>query len=163
MKNRTKEDPFFPGTFLQLTMPTMLRDIFLRRSHKPTSAHAKPKVDQDNNDKTNTNDRRSPALVVNALDVATLADLVDAPDVQEETVDESAGGEDGEGPSGDEGCGVGAEVEESCGNAAEDDGEFEPGEEGSLGGEVDFWFHADGNEDACFVVSLGCLCYACVE
>ena len=50
-----------------------------RRSHKPALAHAQPKVKQDDNDKSEADDRRTPALVVDALDVAALADLVDAP------------------------------------------------------------------------------------
>lgn len=81
-----------------------------RRSHKPASVHAQRKVNQNDCDESDTDNRRTPALVVDALDVATLADLVDAPDVQEETVDEGAGSEDGEGPGGDEGGIVGAEV-----------------------------------------------------
>lgn len=81
-----------------------------RRSHKPASAHTQRKVNQNNYDESDTDNRWTPALVVDTLDVATLADLVDAPDVQEETVDEGAGGEDGEGPGGDEGGIVGAEI-----------------------------------------------------
>lgn len=94
------------------------------RSHKPASAHTQRKVNQNDYNESDTDDCRTPALVVDALDVATLADLVNAPDVQEETVDEGAGGEDGEGPRRDKGGEVGAEVEEGCGDSAEDDGEF---------------------------------------
>ena len=80
------------------------------RSHKPASVHTQRKVNQNNYDESDTDNRRTPALVVDTLDVATLADLVDAPDVQDETVDEGAGGEDGKGPGRYE-CGiVGAEV-----------------------------------------------------
>lgn len=41
-----------------------------------------------------------------------------------------------------------AEVEEADGQAAEDDGEVEPREEGPLVGEEDFGFHARGEGDA---------------
>ena len=95
-----------------------------RRSHKPAFAHAQPKVKHDDHDKPETDDRRTPALVVDALDVAALADFVDAPDVQEETVHEGAGSENGEGPGGDEGGRFSAEVKKSCRDSAEDDGEF---------------------------------------
>lgn len=41
-----------------------------------------------------------------------------------------------------------AEVEKADGEAAEDDGEVEPGEEGALVGEEDFGFDAGGEGDA---------------
>lgn len=41
-----------------------------------------------------------------------------------------------------------AEIEQRGGDGAEDDGEFEPGEEGAFSGEVDFWFDADGDVDS---------------
>ena len=41
-----------------------------------------------------------------------------------------------------------AEVEEADGEAAEDDGEVEPGEEGAFVGEEDFGFYAGGEGDA---------------
>lgn len=41
-----------------------------------------------------------------------------------------------------------AEIEQRGGDAAEDDGEFQPREEGALGGEVDFRLDADGDVDA---------------
>jgi hypothetical protein len=107
------------------------------------------KVHQHDNHKTNADDRRAPFLIVDSFDVAALADLVDTPDVQHETVDEGHGGEDGKCPRGAEGDVVIAEVEQSGSDGAEEDGEFEPGEEGSLGGEVDLGFDADGDVDAC--------------
>lgn len=121
---------------------------FTRLRHEAAGAHAENKVNQNDDYQTDTDDSGTPAFVVDALDVATLADLVHAPDIQEETVDEGAGGEDGEGPGGNEGGVIGAEVEECCGDAAEDDREFQPGEEGSLGGKVDLRFHANGDENA---------------
>ncbi len=44
--------------------------------------------------------------------------------------------------------GVAAEVQEADGEAAEDDGEVEPGEEGAFVGEEDFGFDAGGEGDA---------------
>lgn len=41
-----------------------------------------------------------------------------------------------------------AKVEQADGEAAEDDGEVEPGEEGALVGEEDFGFDASGEGDA---------------
>ena len=41
-----------------------------------------------------------------------------------------------------------AEVEKADGEAAEDGGEVEPGEECALIGEEDFWFDASGEGDA---------------
>lgn len=45
-----------------------------------------------------------------------------------------------------------AEVQKADGEAAENDGEIEPGEEGALISEEDFWFDAGGKGDsfACF-------------
>lgn len=39
-------------------------------------------------------------------------------------------------------------VEQGSGDGSEDDAEFEPGEEGAFGGEVDLWFDADGDVDS---------------
>lgn len=47
---------------------------------------------------------------------------------------------------GDEGDAV-AEIEHADGEGAKDDGEVEPGEEGSFVGEEDFWFDAGGEGD----------------
>lgn len=56
-------------------------------------------------------------------------------------------GDEGEEPSGDL-TDLVAEVEEADGEAAEDDGEVEPGEEGALVGEEDFGLDARGERDA---------------
>ena len=48
----------------------------------------------------------------------------------------------------DPGRGVGAEVEQADREAAEDDCEVEPGEEGALVGEEDFGLDAGGEGDA---------------
>ena len=65
-----------------------------------------------------------------------------------ERVDHAAHGHDYEEPGTDAGSGVGAEVEQTDGEAAEDDGEVEPGEEGAFVGEEDFGLDAGGEGDA---------------
>lgn len=69
------------------------------------------------------------------------------PKIQPHTVQQSRTSDDGETPSGVE-ADIIAEIQEGGGDGAEDDAEFEPGEEGAFGGEVDFWFDADGDVDA---------------
>jgi hypothetical protein len=64
-----------------------------------------------------------------------------------ERVDHGAHGDQGKEAGGDAANGV-AEVEKADGEPAEDDGEVEPGEEGALVGEEDFWFDAGGEGDA---------------
>ncbi|KAI7400680.1 hypothetical protein KC336_g14812, partial [Hortaea werneckii] len=58
------------------------------------------------------------------IDSAPALDGADAPEVQAQGVEEGDDGDDGEGPRGRERDGV-AEVEQSRGDGAEDDGEFE--------------------------------------
>ena len=70
-----------------------------------------------------------------------------APEVKTNTIQQRHARQDREPPRAGQGDVV-AEIEQSRGDGAEDDAEFEPGEEGPLGGEVDFWFHADGDVDA---------------
>ena len=67
-------------------------------SHEATSTHTQAKVDQYNDNKTHANDRGSPLFIVHTLHIAALADLIHAPDVQNQTVDKGTGGEDGECP-----------------------------------------------------------------
>lgn len=67
-------------------------------SHEATSTHTQGKVDEHDSNETHANDRGSPLFIVHTLHIAALADLVHAPDVQEQTVDEGTGGEDGECP-----------------------------------------------------------------
>ena len=55
---------------------------------------------------------------------------------------------DGEETGADAGSGVGAKVEQADGEAAEDDGEVEPGEKGALVSEEDFGLDAGGEGDA---------------
>ena len=65
-----------------------------------------------------------------------------------ERVEHAPHGDDGEETRADAGGGVGAEVEQADGEAAEDDGEVEPGEEGALVGEEDLGLDAGGEGDA---------------
>lgn len=123
-------------------------------SHEATSMNTQSKVDQHDDNETHANNGGTPLFVVHALDIAALADLVHAPDVQEETIDESTGSEDGESPGRCEGDAVDAKVKKSGSNTAEDDRELEPRKEGSLSGEVDLGLDADRDEDA-WVVLVG--------
>ncbi len=61
-------------------------------------------------------------------------------------VDHGAHGHQRKEAGGDAADGI-TEVEEADGETAEDDGEVEPGEEGSLVGEEDFGFHPGGQGD----------------
>ena len=51
-------------------------------------------------------------------------------------------------PGADAGRGVGAKIEQTDGEASEDDGEVEPGEKGAFVGEEDFGLNARGERDA---------------
>lgn len=55
--------------------------------NEPGLSHPQSKIDHNHGDKANADDGRSPFLVVDALDVASFADFVHAPDVQHKTVD----------------------------------------------------------------------------
>lgn len=85
--------------------------------------------------------------MIHALHVSALADLIDAPDVQHQAVKDCRGGERCEEPRGGHRNGIAAKVEQRCGDRAQDDGEFEPGQERAFGGEVDFRFDTDWDVD----------------
>lgn len=63
-------------------------------------------------------------------------------------VDHATHGDDCEEPGADAGSGIGAKVEQTDGEATEDDGEVEPGEKGALVGEEDFGLDSGGEGDA---------------
>jgi hypothetical protein len=84
-------------------------------------------------------------------DSPSFPDFADTPKVENGAVNKGHACDNGERPSSGEGEGV-AEIEESGGDGADEDGEFEPGEEGAFGGELDFGFDADGDVDACQVL-----------
>lgn len=65
----------------------------------------------------------------------------------EEGVDHGQDGDAGE-EDGADLAGAVAEVEQTDGEGAEDDGEVEPGEKGAFVGEEDFGFDAGGDGDA---------------
>ena len=66
---------------------------------------------------------------------------------RDQGVDHGCHGDDGEEAGGDAANAV-TEVEETDGQTAQDDGEVEPGKEGTLVGEEDFRFDARGESDA---------------
>lgn len=80
-------------------------------------------------------------------DRPALPNLVHAPKIQSRAIAQRCARNNCEGPGGREGEVV-AKVEQRGGNGAEEDGKFEPGEEGAFGGELDFGFDADGDVDA---------------
>ena len=65
-----------------------------------------------------------------------------------ERIDHAPHRYDGEEAGADAGSGVRAKVEQTDGEAAEDDCEVEPGEEGALVGEEDFGLDAGGEGNA---------------
>ena len=67
---------------------------------------------------------------------------------RDQRIDHAAHRDECEEPGADAGRGVGAKVEQTDGEAAENDGEVEPGEEGALVGEEDFGLDARGQGDA---------------
>ena len=75
------------------------------------------------------------------------ADFAHTPQVQPGAVDEGETGDEGKGPGSREGETI-AKVKERSGDGTEENREFEPGEEGTLGCELDFGFDADGDMDS---------------
>jgi hypothetical protein len=84
-----------------------------------------PKANSNSNNKRKTKEGRTPLVVV--ADSNAPLDLVDTPQVDAHGVEQSQTGDESESPRGRERDGV-AEVEQSGGDRAEDDGEFELGE-----------------------------------
>lgn len=72
---------------------------------------------------------------------------------RDQGVDHGRHGDDGEQAGGDAADAV-AEIQQTDGQAAQDDGEVEPREEGSLVGEEDFGLYAGGERDAFACVLL---------
>jgi hypothetical protein len=68
-------------------MPLAPGPLCTRLCNKSTHANPQTEVNENDDNKTDRDNSRTPALVVNALDIAALADLVNTPDIQEETVD----------------------------------------------------------------------------
>jgi hypothetical protein len=82
-----------------------------------------------------------------------LANFLNTPEIQTRTVTQRQTRNDSERPRGREAQAV-AEVEQRGGDGAEEDAEFEPGEEGAFGGELDFGFDADGDVYAWFMLVI---------
>lgn len=78
-----------------------------------------------------------------------MADHVHAPDIQNQTIYQCGASYGSESPCGREGDLIMPEIEQSCGDGAEDDGEFKPGEESAFGCEEDFGLNPDGDVDPC--------------
>lgn len=127
-----------PGSTIQRQFP----------SHESTRLHPQPEIHQHNHHKTDTNDSGTPFLVVNSLDIAALADLVHAPDIQQQGVDQRTGGQEGKGPRTRQRDRVDAKVEKGGGDTAQDDREFQPGEESAFRSKVDFGFDTDRDENS---------------
>lgn len=117
----------------------------------PTAALPKaiPKADTDGQKQADTEQRRAPLIMVR--DGSPLSDLAHTPEIQTRAVHERDARDRRKRPRRREGEAV-AEIEQRGGNAADEDAEFEPREEGAFGGELDFGFDADGHVDAC----VGC-------
>jgi hypothetical protein len=109
---------------LQFITPSSPFDIALQ-STLTTLCNPIPKADSNSDNKRKTKEGRTPFVVV-ANSHAPL-DLVDTPQVDTHGVEQSQTSDESESPSGRERDGV-AEVEQSGGDGAEDDGEFELGE-----------------------------------
>ena len=123
-------------------------------SHLPSTllplarAHHRPQdeVHQHRRRQRAREQRRAPAVVEAGL--AADADAAGAPVERGDGVGDGGDGDEGEGGGGQAGDAVVAEVEEPDPEAAEEDGEVEPGEEGALVGEEDFGLDARRERDA---------------
>jgi len=117
--------------------------------------HPQHKVHNNHRRQRNREHRRSEPIIESSPASRTLPDTnttlipypVCAPVEHTQGIDHRSHGNECEEPCGDLADLV-AEVEEADGETAEDDGEVEPGEEGSLVGEEDFGLDADGEGDA---------------
>jgi hypothetical protein len=109
-----------------------------------------PKANSDRRKKSNAEQSRTPFVMVR--DSPPLPDLPNAPEIQRSRVNERDACYDGKRPRGGKRQCV-AKVEQSGGNGANENGELEPGEEGALGGELNFGFDADGDVNAWYDVS----------
>lgn len=78
---------------------------------------------------------------------SALTNLTNAPEVQSSTVQECNASDYSETPCSSKTQRI-TKVEEGGGNTADEDGELEPGEESTFGGELYFWFDTDGDVDA---------------
>jgi hypothetical protein len=92
-----------PSPSLNIRKPKKLQLItvtarFSLTSHEATGTHTHTKVDKHNDNETHAKHGGSPLFIIHTLHIAALADLIHTPDVEEQTVDEGSGCEDGECP-----------------------------------------------------------------
>jgi hypothetical protein len=132
--------------------------LFLVLAHNPQH-----EVHDHGRKQGNREDRGAKAIVKAAL--ATLPYALSAPVEGDEGVGHSGHGNEGEEAGGDLADLV-AKVQQADGEAAQDDGEVQPREEGALVGEEDLGLDARGECDAfacaCQKLQLVCYCRACV-
>ena len=111
------------------------------------SSPSKPQHKVDNNRQQQRNRQNSRAKAIVEAALSAHADALRAPVESDEGVDHRRQRDEREETRADLADAV-AEVEQADGQAAEDDGEVEPGEEGALVGEEDFGLDAGGEGDA---------------
>jgi len=104
-----------------------------------------PKTHTHRSKQPQTKEARSPLVMIHHG--PAFADFAHTPQVQPGAVDEGETGDEGKGPGSREGETI-AKVKERSGDGTEENREFEPGEEGTLGCELDFGFDADGDMDS---------------
>jgi hypothetical protein len=145
---RTRHDHNHNSTMLSPTHKLhskLALHVPLQPATDPALAKAIPKADRNCGEKANAKQRGSPLVVIH--DGPTFANLTHAPQVQQRAVHERDARDNGKCPCSRERERV-AKVEQRGGDGANKDGEFEPGEEGALGGELDFGFDAHRDVDA---------------
>ena len=103
------------------------------------------KIHHHSSQKRNRQHRRPEPIIEPAL--APHANTLGAPMERDQRVYHGGHGDEGEQPGGNLADAV-AEVEKADGQPAQDHGEVQPGEEGALVGEEDFWLDARGERDA---------------
>lgn len=84
-------------------------------------------------------------------DGSPLRDLIHTPQIQPHTVQQCHDSDYSEPPCRVQREAV-AEVEKGSGDGTKVDGEFEPGKEGPLGGEVNLGLNTDGDENTCYLL-----------
>jgi len=118
-------------------MPLLLLSTLIRNPQHKINNHRQQKNDGQK--------RRAKAIIEPSL--SPQPNGLRPPVIRVQSVDHGSHGHGSKEESGDKGWSV-AEVQHADGEGAEDHGEVEPGEEGSLVGEEDFGFDARGEGDA---------------
>ena len=110
-----------------------------------STSNTKDKVDNDSSQKSNSQHRRTKAIIETTLTPHTNA--LCSPVIGDKCVDHCSHGDQSEKARRDL-TNLVAEVEETDGETAEDDGEVQPAEKGALVGEEDFGLDAGGEGNA---------------